>query len=77
MITLNQSPCYQCLAHLANNITQAYTTKGVHIAYGKAVGFALAKYPEKYSHEGLSRYLNLAELLARQREIEIVQGEVY
>ncbi len=77
MITLNQSPCYQILSHLANNITQAYTTKGVHIAYGKAVGFAIAMYPEKYSHGGLTRYLNLVELLARQKELEIVKKEIY
>ena len=77
MITINQSPCYQCLAHLANNITQAYTTKGVHISYGKAVGFALGMYPKEYSHESLIRFYNLVELLARQRELEIVKGGVY
>jgi hypothetical protein len=57
---------------MAQRVTDAHSLKEVNIAYGRACGFALAGYPEKYDSKGLTKYQELVGYLLKQKEIELV-----
>lgn len=72
MLTTNHTGWFQSLATMAQAITQAHSLKEANIAYGRASGFSLAGYPQKYDDKSLTRYESLLKSLLKQQEIELV-----
>lgn len=73
MITLGNKDQYKGLVWMAEMILSAYDARELHIRLGKAQGYAIAFYPQKYGVYELDRYLDLVQKLAEQRELQIVK----